>query len=118
MSSDLKSVLDQVAEEDYKSKKLEIEQGLERFKYFLLKIAKTKRWALTVWVEGSRVKDTEKYERDLSLLERGGLLKGRMKYTERNAYRVYQLTPKGSELVKKLQAVSYTHLTLPTILRV
>jgi hypothetical protein len=68
----LKAILDKVAEEDYKSKRLEIEQGLERFKSFLLKIAKVKRWALTVWVEGSKVKDLEKFEKDLNLLEREG----------------------------------------------
>jgi hypothetical protein len=89
ISSDLKAILDKVAEEDYKSKKLEIEQGLERFKSLLLKIAKTKRWDLTIWVEGSRVKNLEKYEKDLNFLERGSLVKGRMKYTERTAYRVY-----------------------------
>jgi hypothetical protein len=103
MSSDLKTILDQVAEEDYKSEKLEIEQGLERFKSFLLKIAETKGWSLTIWVEGSRIRNLEKYEKPLNLLERGGLVRGRIKYTEHNAYRMYQLTPKGSELVKKLR---------------
>ena len=45
----------------------------------------------------------EKYEKELNLLERGNLVKGKLKYTERNAYREYQLTKKGSELVNKLQ---------------
>jgi hypothetical protein len=102
MSSDLKAILDKVAEEEYRSKKLEIEEGLERFKSFLLKIAKTKKWSHIIWVEGSMVKKFEKYEKDLNLLEKGDLVKGRMKYTEHNAYRVYQLTPKGFELAKKL----------------
>jgi hypothetical protein len=102
-SSDLKLVLNHVAEEDYTNKELEIEKNLSRFKSLLLEIAKAKKWDLTIWVEGADVKDAEKYEKDLNLLERGNLVKGKLKYTERNAYRVYQLTKKGAELAKKLQ---------------
>jgi hypothetical protein len=65
-------------------------------------MAKTEKWDLAIWVEGTNVKDSEKYEKDLNLLERGNLIKGKMKFTEHNAYREYQLTKKGSELVKKL----------------
>lgn len=102
MSSDLKTILDKVIEEDYKQKELEIENGFERFKSLLHKIARAKKWDLAIWVEGSNVKGIEEYEKDLNLLERGNLIKGKMKFTERNAYRQYQLTKKGSDLVKKL----------------
>ena len=101
-SSDLKTILDKVIEEDYKRKELEIEKRFENFKTLLREIAKAKRWDLAIWVEGCKVKSVEKYEKDLNLLERGNLIKGKMKFTERNAYREYQLTKKGSDLTKKL----------------
>lgn len=102
MSSDLKAILDKVVEEDYHQKELEIESRLERFKFLLLEIARAKKWDLAIWIEGSKVKSVDQYERDLNFLERGNLVKGKMKFTERNAYREYQLTKKGSDLVKKL----------------
>jgi hypothetical protein len=102
-SSELKAILNQVAKEDYTSEEFEIEKNLSRFKSLLLEIGKTKKWDLAIWVEGTDVKYAEKYEKELNLLERGNLVKGKLKYTERNAYREYQLTKKGSELVEKLQ---------------
>jgi hypothetical protein len=102
MSADLKAIIDKVIEEDYKLKELDIEKGLKRFKSLLHEIEKAKKWDLAIWVEGSKVNGVEQYERDLNLLERGNIVKGEMKFTERNAYREYQLTKKGSELVKKL----------------
>jgi hypothetical protein len=102
LSLDLKSILDKVVEEDYKQKEGEIEKQLENFKFLLLDIAKAKKWDLAIWVEGSNVKGVEDHEMNLNLLERGNLIKGKMKFTERNAYREYQLTKKGSELLKKL----------------
>ena len=103
MSLDLKTILDTVVEEDYKQKEEKIEKRLENFKVLLRDIAKAKKWDLAIWVEGSNVKGIEEYEKDLNLLERGNLVKGKMKFTERNAYREYQLTKKGSELIEKLQ---------------
>jgi hypothetical protein len=102
MSSDLKKILVNVIEEDYKQKELEVEKGIERFKKLLREIAAAKKWDLAIWVEGSNMKDIERYEKDLNLLERGNLIKGKMKFTEHNAYREYQLTKKGSDLAKKL----------------
>jgi hypothetical protein len=51
MSSDLKAILKQVAEEDYENKELEIEENLLSFKSVLLEIAKAKNWGLAIWVE-------------------------------------------------------------------
>ena len=45
----------------------------------------------------------KKYEKALNMLERGNIIKGKMKYTHRSAYREYELTKKGEELAKKLQ---------------
>jgi hypothetical protein len=102
MASDLSVILHKIAEEDYKSEKIAIEEGLRRYKILILQIAKVKKWDLLVWAEGAELKDLKKYEKDLNLLERSNLIKGEMKYTERDAYRQYQLTKKGSELAKKL----------------
>ena len=102
MSLDLKTILDKVVEEDCKQKEEKIEKRLENFKVLLRDIAKAKKWDLAIWVEGSSVRGIEEYEKDLNLLERGNLVKGKMKFTERNAYREYQLTKKGSELLEKL----------------
>lgn len=99
-SSDLSAILKKVAEEDYKNENAEIEEGLERHKSLILKIAKVKKFDLAIWVEGSETH--LKYEKDLNLLERGNLVKGQIRYTERNAYREYKLTKKGTELAKKL----------------
>jgi hypothetical protein len=106
-ASDLRVILKQVAEDDYINEELDIEKNLLRFKSLLLEIAKAKKWDLAIWVEGTAVKDAEKVEKDLNLLERGNLVKGKMKYTERSAYREYQLTKKGAELLKKLQKETY-----------
>jgi hypothetical protein len=102
-SSDLLMILTQVAKEDCANEELEIEKNLERFKSLLLEIARAKKWDLAIWVEGTAVSDAEKVENDLNLLERANLVKGTTKFTERNAYREYQLTKKGTELLKKLQ---------------
>jgi hypothetical protein len=102
VSSDLKVILERVAEEDFKSKEADIQERLPHYKSLILKIEKAKKFDLTVWVEGSELKDLKKYEKDLNLLERGNLVKGEMKYTERTAYREYTLTRKGTELAKRL----------------
>jgi len=102
VSSDLKIILDKVIEEDFKRKELELKKGLESFKSLLFEIAKAKKWDLAIWAEGTNVKGAEKYERKLNLLERANIVVGEMKFTERNAYRQYQLTKKGSDLIKKL----------------
>lgn len=101
MSSDLKVILEKVAEEDYQNETMEIEKGLERYKSLILKIAEVKKWDLPIWVEGTET-HLGKYEEDLNLLERGNIVKGQIKYTERNAYREYTLTKKGADLAEKL----------------
>jgi len=102
MSSELKVVLQKVAEEDFETEETKIEQELQGYKSLILEIAKAKKWDIPVWVEGSELKDLKKYEKDLNLLERSNLIRGQMKYTDRNAYRQYELTKKGLELAKKL----------------
>jgi hypothetical protein len=106
MSSELKTILERVAEEDLKSEETDIRERLSHFKSLILKIEESKKFDLAIWIEGSELKDIKKYERDLNLLERSNLVKGKMKYTDRTAYREYALTRKGTELAKKLSLES------------
>jgi hypothetical protein len=102
VSSELKTILKRVVEEDFKSKEADIDERLRHYKSLILKIEKAKKFDVAVWIEGSELKDLKTYERDLNLLERSNLVKGQMKYTERTAYREYMLTRKGTELAQKL----------------
>ena len=104
LSSELKGVVKKVVEEDFEAELSEFDRDLPHLKSILFEIARVGKWDLAIWVEGTRVKELEDTERDLGLLERGNLVKGKLKYTERNAYREYQLTRKGTELVEKLRA--------------
>jgi hypothetical protein len=108
MSSELKTILERVAEEDFKSEKTDIGERLPHYKSLILQIEKTKKLDLAISVEGSQVKDLKKYKTDLNFLERSNLVKGETKYTERTTYREYTLTRKGTELAKKL-ALESTH---------
>lgn len=101
MLSELKDILYKQAEEDYKNERKEIEEGLERYKSRIIEIAKAGKWDLPIFIEGAET-HYEQEKKDLDLLERSRLVKGKMKYTERNAYREYELTEKGAELAKKL----------------
>ncbi|MCW4018212.1 MAG: hypothetical protein NWF00_05995 [Candidatus Bathyarchaeota archaeon] len=55
-------------------------------------------------MEGTRQPDTNNEQKDLDMLEKANLVKGKTKYTHRNAYREYELTEKGAELAEKLAA--------------
>ena len=80
-----------------------IDKGLRNYKSLILQIAEAKKWDLRIWVKGQEPEDLKKYEKAFSMLERGNIIKGKMKYTHRSAYREYELTKKGEELAKKLQ---------------
>jgi hypothetical protein len=102
MSKDLKSMLNKVAEEDNKREEKELEQGIQRYKSLLLKIAQNKTLDLIISFEGTQRGDLTQNEQDLSMLQRANLVKEQTKYTHRNVYRQYELTKKGTELVEKL----------------
>jgi hypothetical protein len=102
LSSELKNLLMKVAEEDFKSEEIRIDERLADFRHLILEIAKAVKVDFLVSAEGSVTERFPKREMDLNLLERGNLIKGQMKYTERDTYREYTLTKKGMELAKKL----------------
>ena len=101
MSLELKSLLSTVAVEDNTRKEIEFEEGINRYKSLLIKLAKDKTLDIIYSVEGTEQPDVNKNKRDLDILERAHLVKGQTKYTHRNEYRQYELTPEGAEIVEK-----------------
>jgi hypothetical protein len=102
MSSELKMMLNKVAAEDKERKETDFEEGINRYKSLLLKLAKDKTMDIIYSVEGNEQHDLNKNKRDLDVLERAHLVKGQTKYTHRNEYRQYELTTEGAELAEKL----------------
>lgn len=102
MSSELKMILIKVAQADKELKEIDFEEGLNRYKSHLLKLAKDKTLDVIYTIEGSDQNDSNKDKGDLELLERAHLVKGETKYTHRNEYRQYMLTTEGAELAEKL----------------
>jgi hypothetical protein len=102
MSKELKSMLNKVAEEDNKREEKELEEGIQRYKALILKIAKDKTLDLVISFEGTQQADLSKNEQDLSMLQRANLLKEQTKFAHRNVYRQYELTKKGAELAEKI----------------
>ncbi len=102
MSSELKIMLSKVAAEDNEREEADFEEGMDRYKSFLIKLAKDKTLDIIFSVEGTEQPDVNKNRRDLDVLEKAHLVKGQTKYTHRNEYRQYELTTKGVELVEKL----------------
>ncbi len=110
MSLELKMMLNRVAEEDRERKEMDFEEGINRYKSLLLKLAKDKTLDIIYSVEGSKQQNSNKDRDDLEVLERAHLVKGQLKYTHRNEYRQYELTKEGAELAEKLSKENwYAH---------
>ena len=102
MSSELDAILHKASEEERKRKEKELAEGMNRYKSLLLKIAKEKKLDVLISSEGTKAPELNKNEQDLNMLEKAQLVEGQTKFTHRNEYRQYVLTPKGSELAEKL----------------
>ena len=102
MSSELKIMLSKVAVEDNVRKEIEFEEGINRYKSLLLRVAKVQPFDVLVSSEGTQQGNLNIKVVDLDVLERAHLLKAQTKETGRNVYREYELTMEGAELVKKL----------------
>ena len=115
MSSELKIMLSKVAVEDNVRKELEFEEGINRYKSLLLRVAKVQPFDVLVSSEGTEQGNLNKNMVDLEVLERAHLLKGQTKVTNHNVYRQYELTAEGTELIKKLskETMSYKELHQP-----
>jgi hypothetical protein len=102
MSSELKIMLSKVAVEDNVRKEIEFEEGINRYKSLLLRVAKVQPFDVLVSSEGTEQGNLNKNVQDLEVLERAHLLKAQTKETNHNVYRQYELTTEGAELAKKL----------------
>ncbi len=96
MSSELKTILNKVAEENA------IEQAFQRYKALPLKIAGFNGIDVLISFEGTKQADSKEEQADLCMLEKACLIKGNTKNTNHNIYRQYELTKKGAELARKL----------------
>jgi hypothetical protein len=101
MSSELKIMLRKVAMKDNERKEIEFEEGINRNKSLLLRVAKVKPFVVLVSSEGTEQSDMKQTVLDLDVLERARLMKGQTKETNHNVYRQYELTPEGAALVEK-----------------
>jgi hypothetical protein len=101
VSSELKSILVETIKEEYQNKRADVENRLDQYVALLLKIARHKKYDLSVWVGGDETHWCT--ENDLALLEKAKLIQGKMKYTEHNAYYEYTLTKNGTQIVKQLK---------------
>jgi hypothetical protein len=102
MSSELKIMLSKVAVEDNIRKEIGFEEGINRYKSLLLRVAKVKPFDVLISSEGTEQGDMKQTVVDLDVLERARLVKGQTKDTNHNVYRQYELTPEGAGLVEKL----------------
>lgn len=102
MSAELKKALLDQAERDYERERREIMERLAAYQELLARMAAMGGYTLPLWAEGGDAGfDAEL--RDLSLLERAGLIKGAYGFTEHNMFRKYSLTERGKEIARKLQ---------------
>ena len=102
MSSELRTILKNVAKENYKREKTVDEQEFQRYKYLLLKIAGFNGTDVLISFEGTKQADSKEEQADLCTLEKASLIKGNTKNTNHNTYRQYELTKKGAELAEKI----------------
>jgi len=101
MSSELKVILLKGIEENFHEECNETIGRLEHIKSLLISNANTGSLRLPITVRGVEIRYPG-CEKDLSLLERCGLVKSRIKYTEHSSHRVYELSEEGASLVRKL----------------
>jgi hypothetical protein len=102
MSSELKTILNIVAQKECERKEKDLKKGVDRYKLLLQKLAKDKKMDVLNSVQGTEVYDSNELKEDLEVLKKANLVKEQTKYTHRNEYRQYELTTKGVELVEKL----------------
>jgi len=100
MTAKLKTALLQRVEEDFHAECQVIIQCLDHYKILLKTIEKAGKFSLPITVRGTDVHHPE-YEKDLSLLERCGVVRSRVKFTKHNAYREYTLTEKAQALIRE-----------------
>ncbi len=102
MSSELKTILNTVAQKECERKEIDLKKGVDRYKLLLQKLAKDKKIDVLNSVQGTEVSDSHEIKEDLAVLKKANLVKEQTKYTHRNEYRQYELTAEGVELAEKI----------------
>jgi len=92
--------IEENAKQRVQEEREEIVQRSDHLKSYLINIAKIGRWSLPLVIRGMETRHPE-HEKNLELLERCGLVKSRIKYTEHNIYREYSLTEEAAALIQK-----------------
>lgn len=92
--------IEENAKQRIQEEREEIVQRSEHLKFYLTNIAKIGKWSLPLSIRGMETRNPE-HEKNLELLERCGLVKSRIKYTEHNIYREYLLTEEGAALIQR-----------------
>ena len=102
VSSELKEIFEKLVKEKCRNNAREVEERLRNCNSLLIDIAKHKKLEFPIWIEESEENEFKQQEKDLDLLEKSGLVAGQTNYTARTPYREYEITSKGTELVKTL----------------
>ncbi len=102
MSTELKKVLYHQICDDFEKSCRDIDENLPRYLELLSKIHETGDWSETLSVRGEDVKDPS--HDSVELLEKAGILEGRIRFTERNMYKIFTLTEEGRNLIDKIGA--------------
>lgn len=100
MSTELKTILLRVVAKECKREEAKIEEQLPQYTALLKKIEQLGKLDLALTVQGTVQADAEKDAALLAKLVKADLVKGEDKFTHRNNYRQYALTPKGEELLR------------------
>jgi len=102
MSTELKHLLYHQICREFEELTEAIENDLSRYAETLLKVRERGSRSVMIAFQGADTADPAL--KDLDLLEKASVLKGDVKFTERNIYKIFDLTDKGRTLVSKLEA--------------
>ena len=101
MFMELKELLYEEICEEFERARHRIDEKMPSYIRLLLRVEKLRNWSAPLFIQGQESKDH--ILNDLDLLERLGLLEGRIRFTHRNAYKTFSLTAKGKSLVERIK---------------
>jgi hypothetical protein len=102
VSTDLKHLLYHQICREFEDSSHTVEENLSRYVELLLKARRLGSFSVALAVLGQDTRDPEL--KDLDLLERAGVLEAKIKFTERNVYKIFSATDRGEELASRIEA--------------
>jgi hypothetical protein len=102
VSTDLKHLLYHQICREFEDSSHAVEENITRYVDLLLKARRLGSLSVALAVLGQDTKDPEL--KDLDLLEKSGVLEAKIKFTERNVYKIFTVTDRGVELASKIEA--------------